>query len=122
MATGKKTGGRGFKKGQSGNPGGRPALPDEIKAITRETKPQIIEAYYKLATMPFSDFKSYKPITAIEAGIQKCLKKFSTSGKTDQIRHIWAECHGKPKETIDAKVNIGLEQAKQKLQEIFNAD
>lgn len=33
MAKGKKTGGKNFPKGQSGNPAGRPALPADVKAL-----------------------------------------------------------------------------------------
>lgn len=98
-----------FKKGQSGNPGGRPALPEEIKKITRETKPQIIAAYYKLAVMPVDAFREYQPDTMIEAGIKKCIREFAKTGKADQIRHVWAECHGKPKETIDLFTPEGID-------------
>jgi hypothetical protein len=95
-----------FKKGNVPISPGRPKLPEEIKAISRETKPHIIAAYYKLSTMPIEDVKQYVPENMIEAGIARCLADFATSGRTDHIRHIWAECHGKPVESVDANISL----------------
>lgn len=86
--------------------GGRVPLPDICKVKARETKPQIILSYSELASMTPAKLKAHKPRTAIEAGIQTCLLAFIDSGKTDQIRHIWAECHGKPVESVDIQGNI----------------
>jgi hypothetical protein len=88
-----------FIKGAKGNPKGKPPLPDVIKDMTRETKPAIIEAYYKISNLSPEKVDDYKPKTMLEKGILKTVKEFTRNGKTDQIRHIWAECHGKPKET-----------------------
>lgn len=86
--------------------GGRPALPPVIKEISRETKPHIIAAYWKLANLPVDKAVKYKPANMIEAGIRTCLVAFKETGKTDQIRHIWAECHGKPVESVDIQGNL----------------
>jgi hypothetical protein len=94
-----------FKSGVSGNPGGRKPLPEDVKAIATSTKPQLIRTYWKFANMSLSEVKNYKPENLIESGILNCLKIFAASGSTDQIKYIWAECHGKPRETIDATIS-----------------
>lgn len=57
MAKGKKTGGSNWKKGQSGNPKGRPKLPDEIKEARRLSVEKIIEMFSKYLLMTEQDFK-----------------------------------------------------------------
>jgi hypothetical protein len=90
---------------QKGNPGGgRKRLPEDIRAISNSTKPQIITAYWKIASLPLDAVTKYKPDNILEAGILRCLAEFAKSGKTDQIRHLWAECHGKPKESLDVNM------------------
>jgi len=88
-----------FKKGNGG--GGRKPLPPEVREISNATKPAIIEAYWKISNLPVSEIQAFKPATLLEAGILRCLAAFAKDGKTDQISRIWAECHGKPKESID---------------------
>ena len=47
--TGKKRGGEAtqFKKGQSGNPGGRPKVPEEIKEAFKAAAPEALELLLK---------------------------------------------------------------------------
>ena len=95
-----------FKKGQVNNPKGRPALPEEIKEISRQTKPEIIAAYWKFSRMTKSELSATESgsLTLLELGVKKVMENFSRNGKTDQIRHLWAECHGKPKESLDVNM------------------
>jgi hypothetical protein len=89
-------------KFQKGNQlGGRKPLPADIRAISNATKPQIIEAYWNIASLQIDAITKYKPKNILEAGILRCFVEFTKNGKTDQICRIWAECHGKPKESID---------------------
>lgn len=88
-----------FKNGNGG--GGRKPLPPEVREISNATKPAIIEAYWKISNLPVSEIQAFKPATLLEAGILRCLAAFAKDGKTDQISRIWAECHGRPKESID---------------------
>jgi hypothetical protein len=39
-----------FKKGQSGNPGGKPKLPEDIVALAREHSPLILKRLIEFAT------------------------------------------------------------------------
>lgn len=89
-----------FKRGNPGGPGRKP-LPPEIRALSNQTKPAIIDAYYRLSTMSLAAVQVYKPQNILEAGILKCLADFAKSGRTSEVSRIWAECHGKPKETVD---------------------
>jgi len=98
-----------FKAGKSGNPGGKKPLPEDIKIIANSTKPAIITAYHKLSNMRVSEADKYEPANLLESGIKTCLQDFSKTGKTDQVRHIWAECHGKPKETSEITVPEGIQ-------------
>jgi hypothetical protein len=48
MALGRKTGGRDFRPGQSGNPGGRPKnLPTELREAARGMTPKVLETLDK---------------------------------------------------------------------------
>ena len=57
MAIGKKTGGKNWRKGQSGNPKGRPKLPDEIKEARKLSVEKIIEMFSKYLLMTEAEFK-----------------------------------------------------------------
>jgi hypothetical protein len=57
MAIGKKSGGKNWVKGQSGNPNGRPKLPDEIKEARKISVEKIIEMFSKYLLMTESDFR-----------------------------------------------------------------
>ena len=57
MANGKKTGGKNWVPGQSGNPNGRPKLPDEIKEARKISVEKIIEMFSKYLLMTEEDFK-----------------------------------------------------------------
>lgn len=92
-----------FKDGNKGGPGRTP-LPEAIREISNHTKTDIINAYYRCSQMGLKEAAQYQPITLLEAGIMKCFADFIHTGKTDQIRHIWAECHGKPKESVDVNM------------------
>ncbi len=92
-----------FKKGNPGGPG-RKKLPPEIRELSAQTKPAIIEAYFYLSTMSIDRVQTYKPKTMLEAGIMKCLLDFMRTGRTAEISRIWAECHGRPKESVELEI------------------
>lgn len=60
MSIGKKTGGRNFKKGQSGNPKGRTPIPPEAREALKIqrvlTKERINEVFDRLTSMDFKEF------------------------------------------------------------------
>ena len=70
MAKGKKTGGRNWKKGQSGNPNGAPVVPAEIKAARKFNKIEFEAAMNKFMYTAKGDLEQFinkdKTSTALE--------------------------------------------------------
>lgn len=58
MATGRKTGGRDFKKGQPGGPG-KPRTPPEIKAIQESSKELFVKALENTGKMSIEEAKAF---------------------------------------------------------------
>jgi hypothetical protein len=79
--------GRPFRKGASGNPGGRPKELREVVDLARSHGPEAIETLAEIMTNPES------PPAARVAGANAILDRG----------------HGKPKETVDATVLTTLE-------------
>jgi DNA-binding transcriptional ArsR family regulator len=104
MAKKSKTGGKDFKKGQSGNPDGRPPLSPEIKALRGITNERIKEVM---------DLLIDQDITALEvlaqseteptlkvlyaAGILRAIKE----GNPGHIESVLNRVIGKPKDHIE---------------------
>lgn len=66
MAKG-KTGGRNFKAGESGNPGGRPALPDDLKAARALNRVELERILNKFLFMTVEEIKASVKLTSISA-------------------------------------------------------
>lgn len=56
MAKGKKTGGRNFKKGQSGNPNGRPPVPEDVKEARKLGKNEFTRIMNRCLFMTLAEF------------------------------------------------------------------
>ncbi len=97
-----------FKKGQSGNPKGRP--PGSV-SITTEIKK-------KLGEIPDGQKKTY-----LELLINRILKLGVVDGNEQMIKAIWGYVDGMPKQPIEADVNIVTQEAnkaKEALKNILN--
>lgn len=86
---------------------GRPPLDPEIKEIASNTKLDISRAYFKISKMSILQAEKYKPETILEAGMLKVFENFIRKGYVDQMCRIWAEVHGKPRETFELTGNNG---------------
>jgi hypothetical protein len=83
MAIGKKSGGRDFKPGQSGNPKGGNSLPAEIKALKKLSPGYIKGIISKIALMPREQLMLYlqnPDIPQIELTVASILVKATTEG------------------------------------------
>ena len=111
--TGKKQEKRGdietrFKKGQSGNPKGRP--PGSV-SITTEIKKRLQE-------MPNGQKKTY-----LELLISRILKLGVVDGNEQMIKIIWNYVDGMPNQLLEADINVVTSEAnkaKEALKNILN--
>ena len=111
--TGKKQEKRGdietrFKKGQSGNPKGRPA---GYISITTEIKKRLQE-------MPNGQKKTY-----LELLISRILKLGVVDGNEQMIKIIWNYVDGMPNQLLEADINVVTSEAnkaKEALKNILN--
>jgi hypothetical protein len=83
LGKGKKTGGRDFKKGQSGNPSGGVKLPAEIRDIRKlsvEEYKRVVESLLNSSelTLQTTDLDPTAPY--LERIVAKCLKRIYESG------------------------------------------
>lgn len=104
-----------YKKGQTGNPGGRPKLPAEIAELKKLSREDLIRTYVQIALMSPQSFKKLRPETMAEAGIKKCFSQFVKTGDTKSIKNIWEYVLGKPQielpESGTVKIVFGQEEA-----------
>jgi hypothetical protein len=89
----------GLKKGATNNPKGRPALPDDVNAMRRMSKEDVIRAYWKYATCPTDNIP--KPETLVEKGICKLVEDFADDGEIYSMSQLWDRVMGKAEAPID---------------------
>lgn len=104
MATGFKTGGRNFKKGQSGNPNGRPGLPKELREAMKMTKKEFSELMIKYLQSTHAELKN-----SLENSQTKTLDKIVISiilnaiknGDEKRLDFLMTRIVGKAKSEVD---------------------
>ncbi len=74
-----------FKKGMSGNPKGKPPLPDDLKLLMRETSQAMKRDICEIYSMPLSELDQLESmdrskISAGRAAIMSCLNNSYSSG------------------------------------------
>ena len=77
------TGKGGFERGQSGNPGGRPKLPADIREAFKAKAPEALEV------------------------LERCLQSDDERIAMQAAQAILDRGYGKPSQTIDANINEG---------------
>jgi hypothetical protein len=77
-----------FQKGQSGNPGGRPAMPDELKTKIRNAVPEVVDFWINT--------------------LHNDEELFINRNKAAE--NLMAYGYGKPKELIDVDISGQIER------------
>jgi hypothetical protein len=110
---GKKTGGRDFVPGVSGNPAGRPPLPEEIKDARSQSKEKIERALHEIAFKKMDEIKAildspHSP--AMDMIVAKIIQRAVETGDTLRAGFILDRMIGKVAENINlgGTVHAGL--------------
>ncbi len=87
-----------WQPGQSGNPSGRPRLPDELRAIRALTSLEVCKLVSKYARMSFSELEALlesKSIPVIELTIASIFAKAFESGDFTRLSFLLDRAIGK---------------------------
>ncbi|PJZ87922.1 DUF5681 domain-containing protein [Leptospira levettii] len=111
----KKTGGTAknskttFRKGQSGNPSGRPPLPKDILEMRTASKENLIRAYYKYSTADPDNLPL--PENLLEQGVMSAFKEFGKKkggGRNKNMDLLWDRIMGKPEAKLELNGSLPL--------------
>lgn len=126
MARGRKTGGKNFVKGQSGNPDGRPTLPPEVKAARQMNGPMfelLINKYMGLPVDQLQVIAKDQSTPAIDLVVIKLLVMSIQHGDINRLKLLLEYTIGK----VPDKLNVNAEVTnktlyQQVLEEIENGN
>jgi hypothetical protein len=104
MARGKKTGGRDFQKGQSGNPGGRPSIGTELKKIGAEEVRFLLTALLSAGETDIIKMESDTTQPMVRRIFARIIANAFINGDMERFDKLLNRLCGKPKEEIDLKV------------------
>ena len=104
MAKGRKTGGRNWKPGQSGNPKGRMPIPEDLRQIQKFSRTVIELILNKYMQTPTIELKRMldnpDKIPAMELMVIQVLVKGIEKGDERRLGFLFDRVIGKPKEVI----------------------
>lgn len=103
---GKKTGGKNFKPGQSGNPNGRPKMPPEVKESRKLNQASVELLLNKYLLMPFEELKALIEAQKCSAGdmlIATVIYKGITKGDHYRLDFLLNRLIGKVTDRIEHK-------------------
>lgn len=98
MARGKKTGGRNFRAGKSGNPNGRPKVPEDLKksrAINKINFEEVLNRYAFMTAPDINTSLQSKELPIIEMVVAKILAKAFNEGDPRRADFILDRLIGK---------------------------
>jgi hypothetical protein len=93
-----------FKKGQSGNPSGKPKLPDDLAHLMRATGEQIKRDLCVAYNLPHKDLQALANQPEASSGfkmIASCMDNGIQVGDNRILATILDRLIGKPKETLE---------------------
>lgn len=104
MTKGRKTGGRDFKPGQSGNPAGRTPLPEDLKSVKILTNTNLRARVQRLLDLPTDDLVAYAEdpkLTALDAMIASIVVKAVVNGDQQRLDFILNRLVGKVQDKVE---------------------
>lgn len=110
MAKGKKTGGRNFQKGVSGNPKGRPPLPKELNEALRMTRKEFTELLVKYLAYSLEDLKKTqkaKETKALDRIVIAVIVNAIAKGDDRRLDFLMNRIIGKVKDVIEHETADG---------------
>lgn len=96
-----------FKKGQSGNPNGRPRIPEDLKMARRLNKlelEKLLNQFLFMTPPEMEERVKSADVTAIEAMIGSIIIKAVKDGDQQRLNFILERLIGKVKDQIDLTV------------------
>lgn len=97
----RKTGGRDFKPGQSGNPNGRPMLPADVKQLRELTAiefTRVVNKYLEMTKSQITEAVQDPKTPALELMVATIMHKAVVGGDHYRLGFILDRCIGKVKE------------------------
>lgn len=104
MTLGRKTGGRDFKPGQSGNPNGRPPMPKELREAKKMNKIKFMELLVKYLGATLEDLqkaKKDKKTPSLDRIVISVIINAINKGDEKRLEFLMSRIIGKVKSDID---------------------
>lgn len=101
MAKGKKTGGRDFQPGQSGNPAGGPGLPQALRDARKMNVAMVQEILQKLMDLAPEDFDAYQPLSMHEKMVHAIIAEAVAEGLPSHLNFLYDRIIGKVKDQLE---------------------
>lgn len=106
---GKKTGGRDFKPGQSGNPNGRPKIPSDIRELRKINQSSVEVLLNKYLHMKFPELKQMIEAQDAEASdmlVATVIYKGITKGDHYRLNFLLDRLIGKVTDKVEVKLPV----------------
>lgn len=92
-----------FKKGETGNPNGRPANPPELRELQKMTKGEFEVLMHKLVNCKPEDLGQFKG-TVLEMALASTIQKAIKEGDSHRIEFFLQRLFGKVKEEVSSEI------------------
>ena len=101
MAKGKKSGGRDFPPGVSGNPAGGPGLPQDVRDARKLNTAEVTRILTDLIEMSPEAYLAFKPRTKLEDLVMSLMNKATEDGCPTRLNLLFDRIIGKVKDQLE---------------------